>query len=313
MEKRQKALDLLGLLPDTIYSYDYIRKAYYKMALKYHPDKYGDGGEKFREIKQAYELLKEPQEEKEYTDNTKTSYNDYLLYIIQQLELHNTSKCANHPINWNSTFISTTFISILNSCEDMVITVFDTMTKDKSKECYYFLLKYGDIFGISEEVLKKIKSKIIDKMKYDNIIILNPSLHNLFNHDIYKLEIDNDCYYVPLWHHELYFNTNNVDREIIVKCIPELPNNIYIDDENNIHYKINKKLNDILMENTIDINLCNETNSNDNIIRIYVKELKITHEPQIFIFKYRGIPLINTEHIYDIKKGNIYIEITLNK
>ena len=37
---------------------DCIKKAYFRQALKYHPDKYKlDNGEKFREIKEAYDFL----------------------------------------------------------------------------------------------------------------------------------------------------------------------------------------------------------------------------------------------------------------
>lgn len=44
---------------------DEIKKAYRKLALEHHPDKGGDG-EKFKEIGEAYEVLKDPQKKAQY-------------------------------------------------------------------------------------------------------------------------------------------------------------------------------------------------------------------------------------------------------
>lgn len=43
-----------------------IKKAYRKMALKYHPDRSGGDENKFKEVSAAYEILSDPQKKKEY-------------------------------------------------------------------------------------------------------------------------------------------------------------------------------------------------------------------------------------------------------
>ena len=77
------------------------------------------------------------------------------------------------------------------------------MNLKKSLKAYELLKKYQTVFGIETAVLEKMEKIIQNKMTNDNIYILNPSLTDILNDRIYKLEIDN-------LEHDIYFQYTTI-------------------------------------------------------------------------------------------------------
>ena len=73
------------------------------------------------------------------------------------------------------------------------------------------------------------------------------SIDDLFEQNVFRLQHNSNEYLVPLWHTELTYDDNG--EEIKVQCIPELPEFMSLDDENNLHVHIRVNLTRIFTNN----------------------------------------------------------------
>ena len=148
-----------------------------------------------------------------------------------------------------------------------------------------------------------MKDILKEKMRDDNIVILNPSLGDILSDNVYKLDLLGKTFYVPLWHHEVIFDHSGND--VIVKCVPELEDHITIDNDNNIHCYFKGPINEVLQKEKIELMLGNK------IVEIDSKTLFIKKH-QTYAFRNNGILKINPEHIFSTEeRANIYVDIKL--
>lgn len=251
----QKAFEILEINSMNI-SLEKLKKKYHKLALKYHPDKNGntiESKEKFQKINDAYFYVKSEIENdvttsKSYdetnTPKTSNAFNSFSYANILNMFMDNIFKHETSTID--KTMLDNIIHIVLNGCTQISLKLFDTMDKEKSIEIYSFLSKYKNILYISQDIINTIRDIIVEKYKNDEVYILNPSIDDLLDDNIYKLKIGDSTYFVPLWNSEVYFDGSGCD--IIVKCVPELPTNITIDDNNVLYVDLDVQLNVSLFE-----------------------------------------------------------------
>lgn len=319
----QLALEELDIMLDeielTTINQEYIKKKYHKMALKWHPDKNKSpyANTKFQKINEAYdylsrELCSENNNSNAYTFVSSSLFKESNIYINILTEFILSLLGGSY---------SELFINVLKEIvldykiitHQYLKTKFEIFNKQNLIELYQFIYKYKNILYINDDILELVSLVINENLQQfrnnDKVFILRPLLKDIMEHSIYKLYVDDELYLVPLWHNELYFDGKN-GSEIIVLCQPKLPENINIDENNNIYYEKTIKICDELVD-LIKNNKCVSLSIGDNNLSIPLNKLFLK-EQQIYRIKGQGIAHILEKDIYNISyKSDIIVKITL--
>ena len=317
--KISEALSILNITNYSIHnihniSYNELKKYYHIQCLIYHPDKNNtdvNATLTFQTINCAYNVLRElllnnGNTNSDTNSDTNGDYNNLLLTFLNFIVKYYAS-------NENITQDINNFkINANIHIKALLTTLFDNFSITILEDLYFYLLKYVKVKTydandanetIYNAIIEIIKTILEEKLSNHSIYILTPNLLNLFNSDIYKLQINDEIIYIPLWHNELKFENN------IIKIEPLLESHITIDSDNNIHYIYTNSFNNIIellnAKSNIIIDLADQT------FEININDLKFSHY-QVYSVKNKGIPKINTVAILDNSiKADIYFHIHL--
>ena len=286
---------------------DDIKKAYRKLALKYHPDKCGDE-EKFKIISNAYQILSDPIQKK--------------LYDLNKINFNNFNYIDPHTI-FNSIFKNTNPIII-----KYVLNIFDKIDIKHTNNFYDFInnldnLTLEDILSLP---LDYFNSKIIN-LNDDKAPItyydIQLNLYELISSRYYNTKLSIN-YRLPnniIYQYKRNFCIDNSKHYIL------LDNQGHYDDKNkypsDLKFNIHKNVSPFILYDSyhllfnIEINLDEFINgfyyqipypsfdNSKNNINIYIDK------PYISNLMY-AIPDYGL-YLPDNTKGNIFINIILNK
>jgi|UniRef100_A0A6C0CCQ3 hypothetical protein len=300
-------------------SYNELKKHYHIQALLYHPDKNSNTENStliFQNINCAFSMLKEVIIDNDLKkddlngddlngddltgENTDNSYNKLLISFINYVINYYNNESNLYDLNLEDLKLEA------NKHLTIVIeTLFSKLSLIILEDIYLLLIKFNSSSLITNKIVNIIKKIIINILEKKDIYIINPTISNLLNSDIYKLTIANEYVYVPLWHNELAF------ENAIIKIYPLLPSNVYLDGCNIIHYTYKNKFSTLLE------NIANNVNSlvitiDNNDYSIIINNLKLA-KYQTYILKNQGIPSINSNNILDNSvKSDIVFHIHLD-
>jgi hypothetical protein len=324
------ALDILEIdlktTKVTNLTHEYIRKKYHKLALINHPDKNGNSLEaknKFQKINEAYEYLSKelhtingsPSAETAFaqgseetaafvSSDTNQRENSMYIYLLSLF----IGSIIDGPNTWNKDAIKNVIKEIVTLGKNISLErIFLELDKDSALEVYNFICKYKHILHISTETLEFVSLLIKKKYKNDRVFILNPSITDLLDSNIFKLYVDEQLYLVPLWHNELYFDSK--DGDIIVLCNPELPENMTIDENNDLHMTVDIEgitLLDLINKDSFVSLLIGERSFRIPLHNLYMKK------EQIYRMVGQGISNVIENDMYNIScKADIIVKIRI--
>ncbi len=332
----QSSLQTLGF-PDgsAPSSIKELNKRYHLLALKHHPDKTGAGigssieananasaaTERFKEINDAHKRVKEYFYSEDGCEfHPETGYDSILQLFIQTILVKMTATASATGTVPDASAIQSLIHLIITKGIQSGIVMFRSMEKHSCITIYEILSRNQDLFGISQEIMDELTHIVEEKTGDDLVVRLNPSLLDMLLDRVYILQENGHSYYIPLWHSELHFKNvaggadDALEREVIVLCDPELPENVDIDDDNNLFISLTVDIRELFSKQVIPVYINDEIKAHGIVYYLHAGDVRLSNTRQCVLLRGGGIAMCNTKtsDIYNVgTRANVYANLRL--
>lgn len=286
---------------DRGYTREDLVRQYRLESLKHHPDKNNNTLEstaRFQRINEAYLALLERGDHASGGTTGETgeaayeTYGNIFLFFVRA------------KFSGGGGVSSSIEDALLNIVANNYTKLLASLNKQTAIQIYEFMQEYADILYLRPDDLDRMRAIVADKMKSDNIVVLNPSLKDLLDKKIYRLEYEGHTFMVPLWHNEIYYPLDggaaSGERELIVRCnICDLPDHVHVDEHNNMTISVRTSVQRAFDSCGITVSIPVAPDVSEITIPASALTLAKTQQVCVGTGTGIGIPQINTRNIYD--------------
>ena len=296
-----------------------LKKRYHILALKLHPDKNGNTVEAtaaFQKLNEAYLMLLPDANDVSDFDcaykDTET-YSHIFMNFIKSLFL-TKHKSENEEVPLMNPLLMDLLHRIVNDYASVSVgLLLDALDSSMLFQLYETLEQYNAAVRMDARIFEEITRVIREKMQKNNVIILKPSLKDIIQNNISVVQFEGQTFYVPLWHSELHYRIETeVDeaKQLIVKCMPEIPEHMSIDSNNELHIDVRADIKELLNRGSGVLRI---PLYDSEFVEVQVKDLHVMPRQTIVLRNNKlGISLICSTDIYDVRnKAPICVHVHL--
>ena len=271
-----------------------IRKQYKILALRWHPDKNKapNAADRYREIKEAHDFLIEGsfEQSSSFEDTSYTSVASSFFETLYNNE--HFQRRIFHPL----------LMKVVNMCEEKALAFILRLDADRAHKLLCMIETWKTTLHFSDEFFAKVREHI-DGVHVRHIL-LNPNIDDLMQSNVYCLQ--EEGLFAPLWHSLLEYEKEG----IIVHCLPELPSNMWIDEEdgdNTLNVEVSETLENIWKTGFLEFSIGGEKK------RVEMGNLRMQRF-QIVELKGQGIPIPHTDNVFfDGDRGLVRVHLRIKE